>query len=170
MGSFLKGMFIRKRVFRSAGAAETARIAAGFAGGLKKGAIIGLIGELGAGKTRFIKGAAGFFKIKPEAIVSPTFNLVKEHKAGKLVLYHFDFYRLKDRDELDKIGYREYITDERAITFIEWPDRIAETRKHLDWVVEITHKGGNKREIQIYKLKVKTQKSKVKLKKGKSRA
>jgi tRNA threonylcarbamoyladenosine biosynthesis protein TsaE len=150
MESFLKKKYKKKGRYISAGAAKTAAYGRSFAGFLKAGDVVGLKGELGAGKTRFIKGVAGRFGIRTGDIISPTFNIVKEHKAGNLMIYHFDFYRLKSGEELDKIGYRDYIADERAITLIEWPDRIREVWKGLDWVVKIEHKGNNKREIMIF--------------------
>jgi tRNA threonylcarbamoyladenosine biosynthesis protein TsaE len=161
MESFLKKGYSVKKKKMSVSAAKTGAYGRSFARLLKAGDIAGLTGELGAGKTRFIKGVAAAFGIKAKDIISPTFNLVKEHKAGRLIIYHFDFYRLKNKEELDKIGYRDYIADERAITLIEWPDRIKEVWKDLDWIVRIEHKGSNKRLIKIFKSKVKSQNSKV---------
>jgi tRNA threonylcarbamoyladenosine biosynthesis protein TsaE len=151
MESFLRKKFRLYKKYASTGPAKTADIAGGFSKLLKQGAVIGLLGGLGAGKTHFIKGAAEFFGFKSNDVVSPTFNLVKEYKKAGVALYHFDLYRLKNADELDKIGYRDYISQGNAVTFIEWPDRIKETWGDLDWVVEIKHKGKNKRQICIYK-------------------
>jgi tRNA threonylcarbamoyladenosine biosynthesis protein TsaE len=151
MESFLKKKNRIKGKYASAGAAKTAACGRSFARVLKSGDVVGLTGDLGAGKTCFIRGAAGRFGIKAKNIISPTFNLVREHKAGDLMVYHFDFYRLKSAEELDKIGYRDHIADERAVTFIEWPDKIKAIWKDLNWIVKIEHKGNNKREICIYK-------------------
>lgn len=166
MESFLRKKFKVYKKSVSTGVKETAKTAEAFSRLLKPGQVIGLLGRLGAGKTHFIKGAAKVFKIKAKDIVSPTFNLVKEHGKDRAVLYHFDLYRLQNADELEKIGYWEYVTDENAVAFIEWPDKIEETWKDYDWIVEILHKGKNKRMICIYekKSKVKIQKSKVKRK------
>lgn len=150
MESFLKKKFRLYKKYNSTGPQKTAAIADSFAKLLKPGDVAGFLGDLGAGKTHFIKGAAKSLGFAGKDIVSPTFNLVKEHKKAGGALYHFDLYRLKNADELDKIGYREYITDREAVTLIEWPDRIKETWKDYAWVVEILHKGGNTREILIY--------------------
>jgi tRNA threonylcarbamoyladenosine biosynthesis protein TsaE len=155
MESFLNGKFRLRKKLASTSPTETAAAAGLFAGMLKEGQITGLLGELGAGKTNFVKGAAKFFGLNPGEIVSPTFNLVKEHKNGHIVLFHFDLYRLKTADELDKIGYRDYITEKNAVTFIEWPDRIKETWKDYDWVVRLVHKGKKERLISIYQRKSK---------------
>jgi tRNA threonylcarbamoyladenosine biosynthesis protein TsaE len=162
MESFLKKKFSFYRKHLSTGPEKTTAIAMAFAKLLKRGDVIGLLGGLGAGKTSFVKGSAKFLGFKPADIVSPTFNLVKEHKKPGISVYHFDLYRLEKPSELDKIGYREYITDESAVALIEWPDRIKETWKDYDWVVEILHKEKNERQIVIYKKKSKviSQKSK----------
>jgi tRNA threonylcarbamoyladenosine biosynthesis protein TsaE len=166
MEAFLKKKFRLYKKCLSESPLKTAAIARSFAGRLNPGDVTGLSGGLGAGKTHFVKGAAGFFGFKPEAVVSPTFNLVKEHKKAGKSLYHFDLYRLKNAEELEKTGYWEYISDENAVTFIEWPDRIKETWKDYEWVVELKHKGKNKRQINIYKKKSKviSQKSKLRQK------
>ncbi len=150
MESFLKKKLKLKGKYVSTGAAKTEARGRSFARVLKAGDVVGLTGDLGAGKTCFIKGTAGRFGIKAKNIISPTFNIVREHKAGSLMVYHFDFYRLKSAEELDKIGYRDYIADERAIIFIEWPDKVKAIWKDLDWIVKIEHKGNNKREISIF--------------------
>ena len=158
MESFLRKGFLLHKKCASAGPAKTAQVAFAFSKLLKRGAVTGLLGALGAGKTHFVKGAAKYFGLMPDNIVSPTFNLVKEHKIKEGLLYHFDLYRLKNAEELEKIGYRDYLTNENAVTFIEWPDRIKETRGDLDWVVVLKHKGGTKREISIFKSKVRKSK------------
>jgi tRNA threonylcarbamoyladenosine biosynthesis protein TsaE len=151
MESFLKKKFRPYRKYASASPGKTAGIAKTFSKLLKQGDVIGLLGGLGAGKTHFIKGAAVAFGFKAGDIVSPTFNLVKEHKSTGITIYHYDLYRLASAMELDKTGYRDYITDENAVTFIEWPDRIEETWKDFSWVVLIGHKGKNKRLISVFK-------------------
>ena len=166
MESFLRKELRLYKRHASTGPAKTGDIAFAFSKLLKGGDVVGLLGGLGAGKTHFIKGAARAFGLKPGDIVSPTFNLVKEHKSAGTALYHFDLYRLKNAEELDKTGYRDYISQENAVTFIEWPDRIKETWGYLDWVVEIRHKEKNKRQINIYKSGVRKPESGVKDKSG----
>ncbi len=82
--------------------------------------IICLNGELGSGKTVFVKGFANSLNIK-ENITSPTFNIIKEYEEGQMPLYHMDVYRLNDNGE--SIGIDEYFNKE-GITIIEWADII----------------------------------------------
>lgn len=84
--------------------------------------VICLYGELGSGKTLFVKGFAGALGIE-ETITSPTFNIVKEYDMGELPLYHMDVYRLEDKKE--DIGLRDYFTA-GGVTIIEWADMIEE--------------------------------------------
>lgn len=84
------------------------------------GMVICLNGELGSGKTVFVKGFAGSLGIK-DNITSPTFNIVKEYENGELPLYHMDVYRLEETDET--IGFNDYFNS-NGVTIIEWADII----------------------------------------------
>tara|TARA_Y100000590_G_C14988395_1_gene739114 strand:- start:51 stop:530 length:480 start_codon:yes stop_codon:yes gene_type:complete len=93
---------------------------------LKKGDIIFLYGDLGVGKTTFIKYLINNFQSKYNVaqteVPSPTFNLVHEYKVGELLIMHYDLYRLKNYNDVKNIGLFENYKD--AITFIEWPEVI----------------------------------------------
>ncbi len=91
---------------------------------LKPGDIICLIGELGTGKTHFVKGIAEGLGIV-DNITSPTFSIVNEYTSGRLKLYHFDVYRVNDPDEIEAIGFDEYIFS-NAVSIIEWSNYIEE--------------------------------------------
>ncbi|WP_058953450.1 tRNA (adenosine(37)-N6)-threonylcarbamoyltransferase complex ATPase subunit type 1 TsaE [Clostridium tyrobutyricum] len=91
---------------------------------LKHGDIICLIGELGTGKTHFVKGIAEGLGIV-DNITSPTFSIVNEYTSGRLKLYHFDVYRVNDPDEIEAIGFDEYIFS-NAVSIIEWSNYIEE--------------------------------------------
>jgi tRNA threonylcarbamoyladenosine biosynthesis protein TsaE len=82
------------------------------------GAVIGLNGELGAGKTCFVKGLATGLGIPEEEVYSPTFTLIAEHYRGRLPLYHIDLYRLEGRP-MGELGIEEYLFGQ-GITVIEW--------------------------------------------------
>jgi tRNA threonylcarbamoyladenosine biosynthesis protein TsaE len=83
--------------------------------------VIGVSGDLGAGKTEFVKGIAeGLGSCDP--VTSPTFSLVHEYRTGRLPLLHMDFYRLENERELDEIGFDDYLS-ESAVCAIEWADR-----------------------------------------------
>ncbi|MCL2320682.1 MAG: tRNA (adenosine(37)-N6)-threonylcarbamoyltransferase complex ATPase subunit type 1 TsaE [Oscillospiraceae bacterium] len=100
---------------------ETIRIGVKLGSILTNSDVIALTGELSAGKTHFIKGIARALNIKDE-ITSPTFTIVNEY-SGIIDLNHFDFYRLKNEDDLINIGFDEYIFSDK-ITVIEWADLI----------------------------------------------
>ena len=100
---------------------KTKSIAAKIAKNLKKGSIITLEGELGAGKTTFAKGIAEGLGVKRK-VTSPTFTIIKEYK-GKLPLYHMDAYRLEYSEE--DIGFDEYFYG-NGISVVEWPSFIEE--------------------------------------------
>ncbi|EJO5348066.1 tRNA (adenosine(37)-N6)-threonylcarbamoyltransferase complex ATPase subunit type 1 TsaE [Clostridium botulinum] len=111
--------------------------------------IICLNGDLGAGKTHLSKGIAKGLNIK-ENITSPTFNIVNEYN-GRLKLYHFDVYRVNDPDEIEAIGFDEYIFGE-GISIIEWSDYIKELipKEHMDIRInKIPEMGENYRKITI---------------------
>lgn len=105
---------------------ETKKIAKLLAEDLIGGEIVGLIGDLGGGKTTFIQGLALGLKIK-EQVKSPTFVILKKYKVPKHKtikwLFHFDLYRLKNPQELLDLGFEEIIQDKKSIFVIEWADR-----------------------------------------------
>ena len=101
---------------------ETQAVARDLATHLKPGDIVRLSGELGAGKTAFVRGLAVGLRIDPEAVSSPTFTLVHEYRGGRLVLYHADLYRL-DRAASENLGLEEMgVAD--GVLAVEWPDRL----------------------------------------------
>ena len=102
---------------------ETIAIGKKIGSASKAGDIICIEGELGSGKTHLTKGIALGLGIK-EYITSPTFTLVNEYE-GRLRLYHFDVYRIDDPDEIEAIGFDEYIFSD-AVSVIEWSDLIKE--------------------------------------------
>jgi len=101
----------------------TKKIAQDFAKSLNSGDVVCMYGDLGAGKTEFVRAMAQEFGIT-DYITSPTFTIVNEYK-GRLDLYHFDVYRIADSDEMYEIGYDEYI-DGDGICVIEWAELIAD--------------------------------------------
>lgn len=99
-----------------------------FARGLtknKKFRIIGLIGDLGAGKTTFVQGFAQGLGIK-DKIISPTFVLIRQHKIPKTdrILYHIDLYRLENLKDMKQLGIDEIMADPNSIVLIEWAEKI----------------------------------------------
>ena len=100
---------------------QTIDLAEKIAAKLKKGDIIVLSGELGAGKTKFTEGILTYFGLQNE-ISSPTFTIVNEYNAPQFDIYHFDLYRLADLDEFYAIGGDEYFS--KGICIIEWGELI----------------------------------------------
>lgn len=86
------------------------------------GQVFTLIGDLGVGKTVFTQGFATGLQID-EPICSPTFTIVQVYDSGRLPFYHFDVYRIADVDEMDEIGYEDYIYSE-GVSLIEWANLI----------------------------------------------
>ena len=90
----------------------------------RAGQVYTLIGDLGVGKTVFTKGLADGLGIG-EQVSSPTFTIVQIYEEGRLPFYHFDVYRIGDVEEMDEIGYEDYINGE-GVSLIEWADLIEE--------------------------------------------
>ena len=90
------------------------------------GMFIGLIGDLGAGKTQFTKFFVKNLGGNIDDVVSPTFTILNEYDTEKFKVYHFDLYRLNSIDELEEIGYKDFFFDKNGITVVEWIDRIPE--------------------------------------------
>jgi tRNA threonylcarbamoyladenosine biosynthesis protein TsaE len=126
---------------------ETKECARRFSGRLKRGDIVLLKGELGAGKTTFVKGMAQAFKVSPKKVNSPTFVLMNYYK-GKLPLYHFDLYRLENPQALDTLDFDDYFYGE-GVSVIEWPERLGIYQPPRYYLVEFQHKGEHQRQICI---------------------
>ena len=95
------------------------------AASLSAGDVLLLSGDLGAGKTAFVRGLAQGLGINQDEVSSPTFTLVHEYRGGRLTLYHVDLYRL-DRAATDDLGLDELgVAD--GVLAIEWPDRLTHT-------------------------------------------
>lgn len=122
-------------------------LAAQFARHLKKGDIVALKGELGTGKTVFVKGAASAFGIDPDSVNSPTFVIMNYYPA-KTALYHFDLYRLEKPQEISSVNFDEYFYGD-GICFIEWPERLGGLLPKNHWLVELRHKSENQRDLCI---------------------
>lgn len=113
-----------------------------FSYSLKSGDTVLLTGELGAGKTTFVRGilkGMGYHGI----VVSPTFSLVESYPIGAVNIHHFDLYRLENERELELIGFRDYFTEEN-IVIIEWPQRVMNMHLPSARAVGIRQTGGSR--------------------------
>jgi tRNA threonylcarbamoyladenosine biosynthesis protein TsaE len=132
-----------KRLVHSA--EETRAIGRELSLALPDNSVIGLSGDLGAGKTELVKGIAlGLGATDP--VTSPTFTLIHEYRSGRLPLFHMDFYRLETEKELDEIGFDDYLR-EPGICAIEWADRFPDRMPRDAIRVEIQIGSGNERLI-----------------------
>ena len=104
--------------------AETEALGAALAGRLKPGAVVAFSGDLGAGKTAFVRGMARGLGI-PERVTSPTFTIVNEYEGGRLPLFHFDMYRLGSADELFDIGWQDYLV-RGGVCAVEWSENVSD--------------------------------------------
>lgn len=122
--------------FISHGPAETAQIAQAAAQQAQSGDVFCLDGDLGAGKTFFAQAFGAALGID-EPIVSPTFTIVSEYDGGRLPMYHFDVYRIDEIEEMDEIGFEEYVYG-TGVTLIEWALRIEEILPEHRFAIMIT--------------------------------
>ena len=103
---------------------ETEALGARLAGALESGAVVAFTGDLGAGKTAFVRGLARGLGIR-DRVTSPTFTIVNEYEGGRLPLFHFDLYRLGCADELFDIGWEDYLA-RGGVCAVEWSERMEE--------------------------------------------
>lgn len=118
--------FMLNHPYHTANAAESEAVGEAFAAYLleteDRGAFVAMYGDLGAGKTAFVRGAAR--TIAPGAYVqSPTYTVVNEYHGQRGLLFHFDMYRIDDEDSLDSIGYWDYL-ERGGYCFVEWSEKI----------------------------------------------
>jgi tRNA threonylcarbamoyladenosine biosynthesis protein TsaE len=125
-------------------AAETEAVGERLAADLGPGDIVLVSGELGAGKTTLIRGAARALGVK-EPVTSPTFTIGQTY-SGRLPVSHLDLYRLTELDQEDPALLEDYVTPE-AVAFIEWPGAAEPWLERVTKRVEIRHAGGDERQI-----------------------
>jgi tRNA threonylcarbamoyladenosine biosynthesis protein TsaE len=113
---------------------------------LEGGELLAFEGDLGVGKTCFIKGLARGLNLREQDILSPTFTMIQEHH-GRLPLYHIDLYRLENV-ALDELGLREYLFSS-AITAVEWFEKLSEARRIERLSIRLTYAAANARRIEF---------------------
>lgn len=114
---------------------------------LEPGDVIALSGEMGSGKTHFVKGIVAGLDGNPDQVDSPTFAIVNEYEAGNSV-YHMDCYRLGNEEEASVIGLESYF-DGSGICLIEWPDRIEGMLPAGTIRIYLHHESETKRRLTI---------------------
>ena len=129
----------------SRSAAETFEAGRAMGVAVQPGDVLALVGDLGAGKTQWVKGLAAGLGSNAE-VTSPTFTLIHEYGGGRLPLYHFDCYRLESAAELLAAGLDDYL-DGRGVLAIEWADKFPELIPATARWVRFTIGEGEEREI-----------------------
>ena len=130
---------------------KTIELAVNFSKVLKKGDIVFFYGEIGVGKTTFIRNLINHLQVnnhlKPTEVISPTFNLVNEYDVGSFIIQHYDLYRLTNSAEVQNIGLFENYKE--TLTLIEWPEKI---ERKIENKIDLFFKYGedlNKRFLSI---------------------
>jgi tRNA threonylcarbamoyladenosine biosynthesis protein TsaE len=138
----------------TASESETAAVGRDLAATLSAGDVVLLYGDLGAGKTAFVRGLAEGLGVASDEVSSPTFTLVQEYRGGRLTLFHVDLYRLDDRREVDDLGLDEIAAD--GILAIEWAeklDKVVQSVGERRVAVRIAHGNGDARTIDVEELR-----------------
>ncbi len=131
--------------FTSNSVDETIAFAQHFAETLQPNDVVALSGDLGAGKTHFVKGMLHGLGSSEEA-TSPTFTLLHEYRGGRWPVFHFDFYRLQKPAEIVEIGFDDYLDDD-GVAVIEWADRFPQALPIRTRWIRIETTGETKRVI-----------------------
>ena len=121
---------------------ETKSMGKDFSKNLTKGNIVALYGELGSGKTQFIKGICKGLGVK-EIVTSPTFIIINEYTASLVEnVFHFDLYRIKNKEEVFSLGFEEYMTRD-GIILIEWPELVEDELPKETFKIFMSHSGNS---------------------------
>lgn len=123
------------RQYRTDSEAATEAVAAELLARAEPGEVFGLVGELGAGKTVFVRGAVRALGGNPDDVHSPTFTVMNIYRA-RLPIHHFDLYRITDADDLESTGFFEFAAGD-AVSLVEWADKLPYVLKELDFMVSI---------------------------------
>ncbi len=126
---------------------DTIRLGQALAELVEPGVAIGLVGPLGAGKTRLVRSIAEALGVEPAAISSPTFVLIHEYE-GRLPVYHFDVYRLKTPRDFEDLGVADY-WDGAGVCLVEWADRVRDLLPEDCWIISIEPTGPTSRMVRI---------------------
>ena len=125
---------------------DTEELGRRFASGLPSGTVVAMYGDLGAGKTAFVRGMARGMGLT-NRVSSPTFTIVNEY-CGERELIHFDMYRLNDSDELFDIGWEDYLA-RGAVCAVEWSEKVDDAFYGDETIVHIEKLGDTERKITI---------------------
>jgi tRNA threonylcarbamoyladenosine biosynthesis protein TsaE len=125
---------------------ETIHLGRAIAAVVTPGTVIGLVGPLGAGKTRLVRAIAEALGVEPGAISSPTFVLIQEYD-GRLPVFHFDTYRLPSPEAFEDLGVADYW--DAGVSLVEWADRVAGLLPEGRWTITLEPTGPTTRKARI---------------------
>lgn len=138
----------RSGVKETSSAEETQAVARKLAQFFEPGSVIALDGELGAGKTTFVKGVVSEITgDAPEQVLSPTFTYLNIYEGLSKPVYHFDLYRLSSADEFLDLGFEEYLFGD-GVCCLEWSERVTSLLPSRIWRIKLLHLSEEKRIIQ----------------------
>ncbi len=135
------------RIVQSADPSETEALGAEIAAALSPGDVVLVHGELGAGKTTFVRGAARALGVA-DPVTSPTFSIGHRYRGSRVTVTHLDLYRLQGLQAEDPELLEDYFGPER-IAFVEWPEAGSDELAHARVRVTLAHAGGDRRRIEI---------------------
>lgn len=138
----IRGQIMVGEVLRTGSREETIEQGEQFAARLLKGDVVVLSGELGSGKTEFVKGICNFLAVD-EMVTSPTFTIINQYRGSltggdDVTVYHADLYRIENPAELVNIGFDDMIFAHDAIKLVEWPEHAGQHLPDSYWSVEIS--------------------------------
>ena len=145
---------MEKEIFTTNSEDETISLGFKMAKRLKKGDVVAFTGDLGAGKTEFIKGICSYFKVD-EIVTSPTFTIINQYNGtafnSDISIYHLDLYRINNIEELIEIGFDDCINYEESIKLIEWADNAGIKLQNSDYKIHfiLSEEFENNRIIEI---------------------
>ena len=152
-----------KTEFITKNASETEKIGSDFAQKVKSGSVILLFGELGSGKTTFVRGFVAGLEFE-NRVISPTFMIVRQyepriknpsvnlrtsHESGIQKIYHLDLYRFKNKKDLNSLDLKEMLEDKNAVTLIEWPELIQQSFSKNSFEIQFSYINENERRISV---------------------
>ena len=143
----MKSQKISRLILFSLSPQETLSLGEQFGRFLSPGLVVGLYGELGAGKTRLVQGIAKGLQVQDHYITSPTFTILNEYR-GLMPVYHFDVYRLSGPEELEELGYEEYFYG-TGVTIIEWAEKIKPLLPKNYIKILLKHQGAEIRKLSL---------------------